>query len=324
MIPPVLPVLAAVLVLELAEPSRFAIGTEVDRLLRSTDQATSGSVISSITHSAHRMSYVALVLLHCLFCLAAVVTAARWVRDAGPPLRRRVTCATVACVAIVLALFYAVADPDFAASRLTYFNILEAARFSPTSSDLVEITRLGVSRLALYVIVPTAFGIIAVLSMSGMASALARNVPSDRSDAAIELAERWHRLQLGLAATSLVLITSTAAAMRFFHLPVEAVANPAAKAALTEYATAVAGFWGAVFTVTMVATFVPAAVSIKVQARRLARDKGVTGADELGKWLQKHGLSFTPRKWIANAIGIVAPVLVAPIGAVLGTLVKAV
>ena len=117
-------------------------------------------------------------------------------------------------------------------------------------------------------------------------------------------------------------MTSTLAAALFFRLPLHALQKAEATAglhtALSSYLAGLGTFWAAVYTLTLVAAFAgPAArIYLHLQTVVAGDGAGLTVAD----WLRDKGLVFSLAENVKNALVLIAPLLVGPLGDVVGLL----
>ncbi|MFP3422301.1 hypothetical protein R0K19_23305, partial [Bacillus sp. SIMBA_161] len=82
--------------------------------------------------------------------------------------------------------------------------------------------------------------------------------------------------------------------------------------ALASYLTGLGTFWAAVYTLTLFAAFAaPAArIYLHVQTMVAGDDAGMTVAD----WLRAQGMNLSLGETVKNALVLIAPLLVGPLG----------
>ena len=119
-------------------------------------------------------------------------------------------------------------------------------------------------------------------------------------------------LQQSFYLLSAVLVTSTISIMLFFRLPVAlAGGDGPARMALDAYAQGLTAFWGTVFTLTLFATFAPAALLLRRSAHRY-RDR-LNAPQEFQAWLTDH-VPVTLEKQIRNLAATLAPLIIGLLG----------
>lgn len=324
MLPPLLPALAAVLVLEFLNAPGFSLDHVIERLPAGVKDDE-----IFVRHMGARMNYAAVVLLHIFVCLCAIFYFGIRLGESPRLLRRRASVAIVLESVSVLGALVCLSYWDFGdnqplgAYKLTYFNIRTLFEKIPASHDLVKQGYLwGVSKLSFSVVAAIAFGVFAVLMAAGVAS-VAVSTLSEVSE------EKWlgcvrdqiQVLQQSFFLLSAVLVTSTLTATMLFYLPTETL-EPHIKAVvidpLSSYARGLAVFWGVIFTLILAAVFAPPAVILRQRIRRFAqrRDR-VETASEFREWLKRLELTVSLEKQLGNVAVLIAPLLTGPIASLL-------
>jgi hypothetical protein len=309
---PVVPVLVAVGVVEwvgVPKISQAIAGTEA---------------ILAFQDAAGRLAFAAAVVVHTIVCIAAILYfAVQIARFAGP--RRTAVALTVAglslaTVATMVAL--ALIMPPLAIYNYTFYQIADLLAGSPVAGNLLGD---GLSVLAVCVLYPSALGIVAVLAATGAGVAATADLGDLRDQAGhARLIKRVHVLLHCFYVLSTVLVTSTLAAALFFRLPLHALhkveETKGLHTALSSYLSGLGTFWAAVYTLTLFAAFAAPAARIYLHLQSVASGDGasMTVAD----WLRQKGLTFSLAENIKNALVLIAPLLVGPLGDVVGLLPK--
>ena len=311
---PVLPVLVAVGVVEWVGVPEIS-------------PAISGSKqMLAFQDAAGRLAFAAAVVAHTLICLAAILYFAVQIARFAGPRRAAVGLAVaglaLATVAAMVALAFV--EPHLAIYRYTFYQIADLLAGSPVAGDLLgDGTTLSV--LAVCVLYPSALGIVAVLAAAGAGVAATSQLGDLRDQAGhARLVARVHVLLHCFYALSAVLVTSTLAAALFFRLPLHALHKAEATAglhtALSSYLAGLGTFWAAVYTLTLVAAFSAPAGRIYLHLQTVASGDGA--GLTVAAWLREKGLTFSLAENIKNALVLIAPLLVGPLGDVVGLLPK--
>ena len=311
---PVLPVLVALGVVEwvgVPEISAAVAGT---------------ADILAFQDAAGRLAFAAAVVVHTIVCIAAILYFAVQIARFAGPRRKAVALAvaglSLATVATMVALAFV--EPHLAIYRYTFYQIAELLAGSPVAGNLLG-DGGSLSLLAVCVLYPSALGIVAVLAAAGAGVAATAELGDLRDQAGhARLVQRVHVLLHCFYALSAVLVTSTLAAALFFRLPLHALhkedATEGLHTALSSYLSGLGTFWAAVYTLTLFAAFAAPAARIYLHLQSVASGDGtgMTVAD----WLRQKGLTFSLAENIKNALVLIAPLLVGPLGDVVGLLPK--
>ena len=318
-LPPVLPLLGAVAILEFLAPG----GTPEDF----AKPLLGGSGLAA-RHLGGRLGYAAVAFFHAAVCAGAIGFFWEQIREEAG--RGRVLAAVLAGAVLILGAIAGLSGSGLAAYDLSYFNIAELVRGAKAGEGLLALAPpFGVTKLALMSFVPIAFGVAAALMASGAACLAAWERPGGPSPGLREPPEpfrdRIQALQQGFFILSAVLVTSTLTASLFYHLPAEMFAFPAEapqqKEALLDYARGLSLFWGAVYTLTLLAVFVPPALILRGRMRAFAREKyGKRTLAEFRAWLAEHKLAFSLKENLKNVLALLAPLAAGPVGSLLQNL----
>ncbi len=129
---------------------------------------------------------------------------------------------------------------------------------------------------------------------------------------------RVQALQKAVYLLSAVLVSSTVTITLFAHLPVGLLPGGSGSlaAAVSTYATGLSTFWGALFSITLVATFAMPALSLLGAA--YGRESQARDSDDLRDWLQAHVFQSIRRQF-ATVFSLLAPLLVGPLSSLLSS-----
>ncbi len=280
-------------------------------------------------HLGDMLSYLALCGFHMLLC-GAVIAALVLCHSRLP--RRQAQAGLVYLTAILLLgsavifFFHKQADNQVLI-QLGYKAVCQVIAAAKLPTDLVnggecfagdKIT--GLTALAW---VPAFIGMAAVGFGGAFAYATARDLPTmgEKGEPAWREALDGHikALQRTVYLLSAVLVSSTITITLFAHLPVGLLADspdPAPAAALSKYANGLSTFWGALFSITLVATFAsPALRLLNVAYGAVERAEGTS---DLRTWLQEHVFQSL-RRQLATVFSLLAPLLVGPLSSLLSS-----
>lgn len=319
---PMLPlVLAIVLLTPLIEPgAQLAFLREglafIDEPLR------------SYIHLGDMLSYHALAAFHSLLCLGVVATFTLWTLRLPPAQRRGALIFLAAMLALIIALgFYLkAAANEVILVQLGYkavCQILDAAALPTKLVPSGACFSAGISHLTWLAWVPTFSGIGATAFAAAYAYGAVRGLPardtaSDESDWRAALDSRVQALQKAVYLLSAVLVSSTVTITLFAHLPVGLLpaGSGSLAAAVSKYATGLSTFWGALFSITLVATF--AMPALRLLGRAYGRKSKARDSDELRDWLHDHVFQSI-RRQLATVFSLLAPLLVGPLSSLLAS-----
>mgnify|MGYP006429580393 CR=1 FL=1 len=308
---PVLPVMTALGVVEWIGVPRISpavAGTEA---------------ILAFQDAAGRLAFAGAVVVHTVVCLAAIlyfaVQIARFAGAGRAAVALAVAALSVGMVAAMAALAFV--EPRLAIYDYTFYRIVDLLAQSPVAGDLLGADALTV--LAVCVLYPSALGIVAVLTAAGAGVAATRQLGDLRAAGGhARLVERVHVLLHCFYALSAVLVTSTLAAALFFRLPLHALEvvdkTQTLHTALNHYLSGLGTFWAAVYTLTLFAAFAAPAARIYMHVHTVVAGEGA--GMTVAAWLRAQGLKLSLGENIKNALVLIAPLLVGPLGDVVGLL----
>lgn len=308
---PVIPVLFALGLMQI-------LGVPID-LPDTLVTGWSDGLAQEMRHAGDRINFASVVAIHTGVCFFAMVYFALELRRSAASNLKKLSFLIGLMVAIVLGLMIAMAqlDPVPELYLMSYFFVEQTVSASGVAADLITSTWLGISPLVLACLFPSILGIVSTLMASGVVYTILQRVDG-ASDA--QWARTFHvNLRLFMRCfyvLSAVLVTSTAAALLFYKIPVGMIAPTddaaSAAAAYAGFASSAATFWGAIYTLTLLFVFAaPFAVlflKAKLHVEALEEPK------DLRVWLQEHGFSMTIGETLKNTVFALAPLLVGPLG----------
>ena len=135
------------------------------------------------------------------------------------------------------------------------------------------------------------------------------------------LTEQMQHLKEVLNAGSALLVAGILHMGAWLRWPAALVSDKAMQEGVMNLALAITLFWGATFTLVIVATYGPAASRLSTQASRVIKEGSEAGKiEDPHKWLSDHGLVSSPMKQLPQIAAMLAPLLAGPIGSVLSSL----
>jgi hypothetical protein len=253
--------------------------------------------------------------------ILAVVYFVAQIRDLPAPLGRRAwQLVGLLLVILICAGFLAAADKT--ALQLTYRNTCELLCKAQVAGHIVPRECHGgpPSRLLWLASVPTLAGMIAAVFAAAVASTAAGVFPkSSEEEWRAAFAERVRTVQRAFYLTSAVLVTSTVSIKLFLELPGALSADEATTVAIDSFANGMTGFWGTVFSLTLVMIFAPSGYFMLTAAQR--HERASETPSEVRAWLSEHVTASFPKQ-VGNLAAGMAPLLVGPVGTLLQKLVE--
>lgn len=282
----------------------------------------------SYVHLGDMLSYHALAAFHSLLCLGVIATFALWTLRL-PGARRRgalVFLAVMLALIVALGFYLKEAANEVILVQLGYKAVCQLLDAAALPTDLVRrgaCFSAGISHLTWLAWVPTFSGIGATAFAAAFAYGAVRGLPA-RDTAGEEAAwraaldTRVQALQKAVYLLSAVLVSSTVTITLFAHLPVGLLpAGPGSlAAAVATYATGLSTFWGALFSLTLVATF--AVPALRLLNHAYGRESRARHSDELRDWLQAHVFQSLKRQ-LATVFSLLAPLMVGPLSSLLSS-----
>jgi hypothetical protein len=281
-------------------------------------------------HLGDMLTYYSLAALHTLLCVAVIVVFIR--RTSRLPRRRRDSAVAflgaILLLLVAVGIFFERQADDQVLVQLGFkatCGLLEAARLS-THLTAPGCFGNGISRLTWLAWLPTFSGMAAVAVAAAFAYGTTCVSPADaagdRSSPAWRetLEARVKALQHSVYLLSAVLVSSTITITQFSHLPVGLLAGKdgdlSIAAAAAKFAAGLSTFWGALFSLTLVATFA-------VPAMRLFEDaygepRAAAESADLQQWLDEHVFQSVKRQ-LGTVLSLLAPLLVGPLSSLLSS-----
>jgi len=281
-------------------------------------------------HLGDMLTYYSLAAFHTLLCVAVICV---FIRAMGRLPAQRLQGAVIFLAAILLlivaiGIFFGMEAERQVLVQLGFkatCRLIEAAAL-PTQLTSPGCFAGGISRLTWLAWLPTFSGMAAVAFAAAFAYATAsdqvsgancdRNSPIWRE--ALEM--RIKALQRSIYLLSAVLVSSTITIADFAHLPVGLLTSNegdlALAIAVSKYSTGLTTFWGALFSLTLIATF--AAPVLRVFREAYAEDITVHDSAGFRRWLDEHVFQSVKRQ-LGTVFSLLAPLLVGPLSSLLSS-----
>jgi len=280
-------------------------------------------------HLGDMLSYFSLGAFHTLLCLAVIVTFILWLRrlPGRQALGGAVFLGLGLLLVVAVSLFFHDQASEQVLTQLGYKAICQVIAAADLPTRLVLPGQCfqtnDIRRLTLLAWIPTFFGMAAVSLAASFAYANACALPPSRdgNDPAWRdaIALRIKALQRSVYLLSAVLVSSTITITLFAHLPIGLVADSkelALATALSKYATGLSTFWGALFSITLIASF--AVPALRLLGAAYGAEKAVGAGGELQRWLHEHVFQSL-RRQLATVLSLLAPLLVGPLSSLLSS-----
>jgi hypothetical protein len=281
------------------------------------------------THLGDMLAYFALGAFHSLLCLGVIATFALWIYRL--PARRAAGGAVflggVLLLVIAVSVFFHEEANRQVLTQLGYKAICQVIAAADLPTRLAApgqcFAENDVSRLSWLAWIPTFSGMGAVAFAAAFAYASSRGLPQrhERDEAVWReaLERRVKALQRSVYLLSAVLVSSTVTITLFARLPTGLVVNSdetALATALSRYASGLSTFWGALFSMTLIASFAAPAFHLLNQAYGTRHGAGHSA--EVKHWLHEHVFQSLKRQ-LATAFSLLAPLLVGPVSSLLSS-----
>lgn len=258
--------------------------------------------------------YLSVGIFHVAACLAAIAYLLARVLALPRGVQGRVWL-VIAALLVLLAVAngYARAQAVPGALNLTYRYVCEVVWHAQVMPHLLPESCFSgpLSPFALLAVFPYSFGLLAAVCAGGLACTAALPLPQGDPEAA---QRRVVRVERAFQITTVVLVTSTISMMLFYRLPIAVLPEAGPQALVLGYGQGLAMFWGAVFTLTLLATFGPALAFLQ---RPVDPAPGGVAPEPGARAMQ----SF--RQYVSSALAVLAPLVVGALGPVLELLAGA-
>ncbi|TQV71912.1 hypothetical protein [Denitrobaculum tricleocarpae] len=272
------------------------------------------SQLKPAAYSGGFIGYATAVSVHILICIVVIAFNLYHIRACEKSSRRRLLSIAIAYLLLLSGLLIATNHPGLAAYKITFLNFRELY----AGSHLFDVlqTMLGVQ-----VIVPTLFGIAAVIFAATGAESLFVDFDKEAPKLSeAELKAKIAILKRGFQSLSIVLVSTTIAAAVFFHLPARLYKEDGEKI-VTAYADEVTIFWGAIFTLTLIATYAPHLFRLRSLSKSYAKAlKRSADGSGLPEWLSDTALFGNFKTHLTTLFTLLAPLITGSLSTIIQSL----
>lgn len=278
--------------------------------------------IREFIHLGDMLIYASFTSIHVVVCVGVIVYLANMMRKLPSRACRKSLAFTgaIAILLIGLVFYFGWKANDLVIVQLGYKAICMAIETANLSTHLAsKCFEEGVfSKLTLLAWVPTFSGMGAVVFAAGFAYGNADGLPAfEDAEWRTVFNERVKGLQRSLYALSIVLVSSTIVITIFANLPAGLLKDSSGLAtAVSKYAVGLSTFWGALFSLTLAATFAAPAFLLSRQA--YGYQSVTEDAADLRVWLHEH-VFVSIKKQLVNVASLLAPLLVGPLSSLLAS-----
>lgn len=163
-----------------------------------------------------------------------------------------------------------------------------------------------------------AIGTVGVVSAM-IAGCAILDLPSDPAARSLaELERRLQRLRYTVNAVSVQLLAGVLQIIAWLRWPVSLVPEPVVPEDSARLILAVSMYWGAAFTLGITAFYLPAMAALR---SRVEETLVSNGNSEPQAWLREHGFTKGFREMVPQAVTVLSPLLIAPVGSFLSSFV---
>lgn len=317
LLPQVVPLALAVIILQF-----FGLGYATEHLNVITSTSDPG-VFITLEHFGDIMLFAGAAVCHLCICTVAIWRFVTYtVGHKSQAHSKLLLCSALIFVAVIGAMII-LPGKGLAVFQLTYFIVRDLITSGLASSPLLPELAFGASALSLSAWVLSGFGVAAVVTATMAASIAARPLPFKSTEGLCkeapeawkgEFSQRLKLLQGDLYILSLVLVSSSISASLYFHIPVTLYAEEL-QPSITAYLDDLTLFWAAIYTLTLIASIIPAYLYLRSQAKSYARSKlKIEQPGEIRIWLSSLSESIPINEQIMNFAVLLAPLFAGPLG----------
>jgi hypothetical protein len=285
-----------------------------------------GESAREFIHLGDMLTYSSFAAIHVVICIGVIVFLASLTRKLPAEARRKALAfiGVTAVLLVGLMIYFAWKANHLAIVQLGFKAICKVLETAELSNKIASgcFEPMGFSKLTLLAWVPAFLGMGAVALAAGFAYGNAAGLPAHTdTEWRSVFNERARGLQKSLYAVSLVLVSSTIVITLFAHLPTGLLDGEGElAAAYTKYANGLSTFWGALFSLTVAATFAAPAFLLFRQA--YGYQSLVDDTASLRIWLHEN-IFVSIKKQLVNVATVLAPLLVGPLSSLLSSVAGA-
>lgn len=272
------------------------------------------SQMKSPGYSGGYIGYATAASVHVLICVVVIVFNLYHIWACNEAARRRLLSIATAYFVGLGILLVLTDHPGIAAYKITFLNIRELYVGTQLFDALKDM-------LGVHVMVPTIFGIAAVIAAATGAESLFVDFDKEASGLTEQaLKAKIAILKRGFQSLSVVLVSTVIAAAIAFHLPARLYKGDGEKL-INAYADEVTIFWGAIFTLTLLATYLPHLFRLRELSKRYMKTQKQKADDGvLPDWLSDTALFGNFKSHLTTLFTLLAPLLTGSLSSIIQAL----
>lgn len=272
------------------------------------------SQMKSPGYSGGYIGYATAASVHILICVVVIVFNLYHIWACNETARRRLLSMATLYFVVLSVLLVLTDHPGLAAYKITFLNIRELY----TGTQLFDALK---DMLGVHVMVPTIFGVAAVIAAATGAESLFVDFDKEASNLNEQaLKAKIAILKRGFQSLSVVLVSTVIAAAIAFHLPARLYEGDGEKL-INAYADEVTIFWGAIFTLTLLATYVPQLFRLRGLSKRYMKTQKQKADDgALPDWLSDTALFGNFKSHLVTLFTLLAPLITGSLSSVIQSL----
>ncbi len=272
------------------------------------------SQMKSPGYSGGYIGYATAASVHILICVVVIVFNLYHIWTCDQAARNRLLVIATLYFFTLGLLLVLTNHPGLAAYKITFLNIRELYEGTQLFDALKDM-------LGVHVMVPTIFGVAAVIAAATGAESLFVDFDRETSNLNEQaLKQKIAILKRGFQSLSVVLVSTVIAAAIAFHLPARLYEGDGEKL-INAYADEVTIFWGAIFTLTLLATYLPQLFRLRELSKRYMKTQE-RKADEsaVPEWLSDTALFGNFKSHLTTLFTLLAPLITGSLSSVIQSL----
>ena len=312
-LPPILAFALAGVIFEFSAFNLIGLSAELDSQLRS---AATRDIALTLAESRARFLWSTSVLLFFFIAIALVIAAIVVMRQclSRAGLRFYLAIGIGLCLAAGLHLIYGGATDSGtnAIFHFTFDSLTRSGQFD--TFQLTVVQRVVFALNAGVVIAPC-------IALFAACATLTEGDRRQAGDLLVHLRAQMRRLKMLLNLGSALLVVGVLHMVVWLRWPAALITDPKVSAEIIGFSASLSMFWGAAFTLLIVAFYVPASYVLSRRAERgIAECPDKADGLDAREWLKRQGLSITPTQQLPQVAMMLAPLLAGPVGTALSSL----
>ena len=317
-VPSLLALAVGALLFEMVAPDPYRIGGLFAGLIRAAGPAGAETVVSE------SVSRTAWVFTAFLYIALSVLAVALYAVMAWRSARRRVLLGLCAVGALGVLAAWGGPAVDMLLGGEGQHRVLQSRVvgmlfwISYETLSTFYATQ-GMSRAMIGLELPfliNAIGAVGVVAAMVAGCAILDVHADPRQRSLVDLERRLLRLRYAVNAVSIQMLAGVLQIIAWLRWPVSLVPDAVTPADTSRLILSVSIYWGAVFALAIIAFYLPAMAALR---RRVEETLAAQGPDDVDPhaWLREHGFMQSLREMVPQAVTLLSPLLVAPVGSFL-------